>query len=172
MAARAPKAPRVEMVAGRRVETVEYGLRTATDNVFHRRGHVEGSMSSLERALDCRERPFCGRRGDEQVVTRTILTYTTDWTVVPGHDGSPHLSCNHPDTPQGRPGDNMFTQGPDYQLPHAFRQRDMTPGEDGHLRYTCPVCGLTWRLRDDSPDKPAENMPADIPAAEPLLTLF
>ena len=116
----AEKGPRVEVVRGRRVETAEFGLRTAEDNIFHRKGHVE-QMSSPERAADCRDRPFSGRKGDEQIVTRTIVTYTTDWTVVPGHEGSQHLSCNHPDTPQGRPSDNMFAQGPDYQLPHAFR---------------------------------------------------
>ena len=137
--------PRAEVVSGRRVETVEFGLRTPKDNIFYRKGHVE-QMSSLERAVDCRDRPFCGRQGDEQVVTRTIVTYTTDWTVVPGHEGSRHLSCDHPDTPQGRPSGNMFAQGPDYQLPHAFRERDMTAGVDGVRRYTCPVCGLVWRL--------------------------
>lgn len=167
----ADKGPRAEVVRGRRVETAQFGLRTATDNIFHRKGHVE-QMSSLERAVDCRDRPFCGRQGDEQVVTRTIVTYTTDWTVVPGHEGSRHLSCHHPDTPQGRPSDNMFQQGPGYQLPHAFRERDMAAGDDGLLRYTCPVCGLVWRLLGDGPDKPAENMPADIPPDEPLLTLF
>ena len=167
----AEKGPRVEVVRGRRVETVEFGLRTAKDSIFHRKGHVE-QMSSPERAVDCRDRPFCGWQGDEQIVTRTIVTYTTDWTVVPGHEGSQHLSCHHPDTPQGRPSDNMFAQGPDYQLPHAFRKRDMVPDDDGVLRYTCPVCGLVRRLRDDGPDKPAENMPADIPPDKPLLTLF
>jgi len=176
----AEKGPRVEVVRGRRVETVEFGLRTATDNIFHRKGHVE-QMSSLDRAVDCRDRPFCGRQGDEQVVTRTIVTYTTDWTVVPGHEGSRHLSCHHPDTPQGHTGPSIMRDdpdcpirmpGPDYQPPHAFRERDMTAGEDGARRYTCPVCGLVWRLRDEGPDKPAENMPADIPPDEPLLTLF
>ena len=180
----AEKGQRVEVVRGRRVVTVEFGLRTATDNTFHRKGHVE-QRSSLEQAVDCRDRPFSGWRGDEQVVTRTIVTYTTDWTVVPGHEGSQHLSCSHDGTPQGRTGkpiwkdvpdtpdyDGLRIEGPDYQLPHAFRERDMVPGDDGMLRYTCPVCGRVWRLRDDGPDKPAENMPADIPPDETLLTLF
>src|SRR5262249_48277139 len=108
----AEKGPRVEVVRGRRVETVEFGLRTAKDNIFHRKGHVE-QMPSVEQAVDCRARPFCGWKGDEQIVPRTIVTYTTDWTVVPGHEGSQHLSCHPPDTPQGRPSDNMFAQGPD-----------------------------------------------------------
>jgi hypothetical protein len=170
----AEKGSRVEAVRGRRAETTEFGLRTGKDNVFHGKGHVE-QMSSLDRAVDCRDRPFCGRQGDEQVVTRTTVTYTTDWTVVPGHEGSRHLSCHHSGTPKGYVGDANFglgSQGPDYQLPHAFRERDMAPGDDGVLRYTCPVCGLVWRLRDDGPDKPTENMPADIPPDEPLLTLF
>ena len=130
----AEKGRRVEVVSGRRVETVEFGLRTAKDDIFHRKGHVE-QMSSLERAVGCRERPFSGWKGDEQVVTRTIVTYTTDWTVVPGHEGSQHLVCHHPDTPQGRPSDNMFAQGPDYQLPHDVP----STGHGGRRRRRAPV---------------------------------
>lgn len=176
----AEKGPRVEVVRGRRAETVEFGLRTATDNIFHRKGHVE-PRSSLEAAVQSRERPFSRWEGDEQVVTRTIVTYTTGWTVVPGYEGSRHLSCDHPGTPQGRTGPSIMRDdpgcpvrmpGPDYQPPHAFRERDMTAGDDGVLRYTCPVCGLVWRLPAGGPDKPAENMPADMPPDEPLLTLF
>lgn len=143
----------------------------------HRAGHVD-QHDSLEYAEACRERPFSGRQGDEQIVTRTVVIYTTDWTEVPGHEGSPWLDCWHPDTPQGRtgkpifPGANIRMEGPDYQRPHPFRERDMTAGEDGVRRYTCPVCGLMWRFHDGGPDKPAENMPADIPPDEPLLTLF
>jgi rubrerythrin len=35
--------------------------------------------------------------------------------------------------------------------PHSFRERDMMAGEDGVRRWTCPVCGLTWRHRDPAP---------------------
>jgi hypothetical protein len=161
----AEKGPRVEVVWGRRVETVEFGLRTAKDNIFHRKGHVE-QMSSLERAVDCRDRPFCGWKGDEQVVTRTVVVYTTQWTEVPGYEGSLWFDCWH----ENRPDAHAAAGG--HAAPHPFRERDMVPGEDGVCRYTCPVCGLMWRFRDDTPDKPAENMPADIPPDEPLLTLF
>ena len=117
-----------------------------------------GPRSSL--ALACRERPFTGRVGDEEVVTRTVVVYTTEWTEVPGHEGSPWLSCDHPGTPQGRTGRSVLRdepdcpvrmEGTDYQLPHAFRERDLVAGEDGGRRYTCPVCGLTWRHRADAP---------------------
>lgn len=146
-----PRARRVEVVEGTRVETVEYGLRTVTDTLFHRKGHVE-ERDSLEYALACRERPFNGWRGDEQVVTRTVVVYTTQWVEVPGYEGSLHLSCCHTGTPQGHQSEGVFApKGPDYQLPHGFRERDMVAGEDGVRRYTCPVCGLTWRHRDTAP---------------------
>jgi hypothetical protein len=154
---------RLEEVAGRRVETVEYGLRTQTDTVFHRRRHVE-QHDSLEYALACREQPFTGRRGDEQVVTRTIVTYTTEWAEVPGHDGSRWFSCSHDGTPQGRTGPPIMEgsairmEGPDYQRPHAYRERDMTRGEDGQRRYTCPVCGLVWQLRDADASDPQGSL--------------
>lgn len=142
---------------GRRVETIEYGLRTVTDNVFHRKGHVE-PMSSLDHAVGARDRPFSGWRGDEQVVTHTIVTYTTQWTEVPGHEGSRHFWCNHDGTPQGHTGPSIMRddpdcpvrmEGPDYKLPHAFRERDMIRGDDLVRRYTCPVCGNEHRHRAD-----------------------
>ena len=162
---------------GRRAEKTEYGLRTARDGVFRRKGHIE-ECSSLESALDLRERPFTGRRGDEEIVIRTIVTYTTQWTVVPGHDGSLWLCCNHPGTPQGRTGPSIFRddpdcpvrhEGPDYQLPHAFRERDMTAGDDGVRRYTCPVCSLVWQPR--RPEPPQPGSPA-VPAADGMDALF
>jgi hypothetical protein len=150
---------RLEEVAGRRVETVEWGLRTQTDTVFHRKGHVE-PRDSIEFAVACRDRPFSGWRGDEQVVARAVVTYTTEWTVVPGYEGSRHMSCDHPGAPQGRTGPSIMRddpdcpvrmEGPDYQRPHAWRERDMTAGEDGLLRYTCPVCGTVWQCRAAAP---------------------
>jgi hypothetical protein len=150
---------RLEEVSGRRVETIEWGLRTQQDTVFRRKGHVE-QRDSPESAVDARDRPFSGYAGDEQVVTRTVVIYTTEWTVVPGYEGSLHMSCDHPGTPQGRTGPSVMRgdpdcpvrmEGPDYQRPHAWRERDMTAGEDGLLRYTCPVCGLTWQYRDTAP---------------------
>jgi hypothetical protein len=122
----------------RREVRVEYGLRTVRDGVFHRRGHVE-ERSSLEFALQCREQPFSGWKGDEQIVTRTVVTYTTQWTEVPGCEGSRWLSCWHEGT----------QEGPAYQRPHGFRERDMTYGEDGIRRYTCPVCGNVLAHRGD-----------------------
>ena len=149
---------RLEEVTGRRVETVEWGLRTGRDGVFHRKGHVE-QRSSLESAVECRDRPFSGYQGDEQVVTRTVVIYTTQWTEVPGYEGSPWLSCSHRGTPQGRQGEGVLApEGPDYQIPHAFRERDMVRGEDGLRRYTCPVCGLVWQ-RDAAPaEEPQESL--------------
>lgn len=144
---------RLEEVTGRRVETVEWGLRTTQDSVFHRAGHVE-PRSSLESAVACRDRPFSGWKGDEQVVTRTVVIYTTQWAEVPGCEGSLHLSCCHEGRPQGRQSGGQFgfgVEGPEYQIPHAFRERDMVRGEDGAARYTCPVCGLVWQRRDTSP---------------------
>jgi hypothetical protein len=162
-----PVRKRAELVEGRRVETVKWGLRTSADTVFHRKGHIE-ERDSLEGATQARDRPFSGYRGDEQVVTCTVVTYTTEWTVVPGHEGSPHLTCDHPGTPQGRtgppiggPDSPVRMEGPDYQRPHGFRERDMIAGADGQRRYTCPVCGLTWRHRDDG-----------APAGDPQTTLF
>ena len=154
-----PVVRRAEMVEGRRVEEVEFGLRTMRDGVFRRKGHVE-EMGSVEFAVSARDRPWSGWKGDEEVVTRTVVIYTTQWTVVPGCEGSPHMSCNHPGTPQGRTGPSIFPgdpdcpvrmEGPDYHRPHGFRERDMTAGQDGVRRYTCPVCGLTWRHRDPAP---------------------
>jgi hypothetical protein len=147
---------RLEEVTGRRIETVEWGLRTQADTVFRRTGHVE-PRSSLAAAVDARDRPFSGWRGDEQVVTRTVVVYTTEWTVVPGYEGSRWFSCSHEGTPQGRTGKPIMEgseirmEGPDYQIPHGFREADMTRGEDGYLRYTCPVCGLEWKHRDTTP---------------------
>ena len=63
-------------------------------------------------------------------------------------------------------------EGPDYRLPHAFRERDMVAGGDVVPRYTCPVCGLVWRLRGGGPDRPADDRPADTPPDGPLLRLF
>ena len=138
--------------AGRRAEHAEYGLRRVRDATFGPKGKVE-QMDSAQSAADTRDRPFSGWHGDEEVVTRAIVTYTTPWTVVPGHAGSRHLSCSHDRTPYGRtgppvmPGSSMCMEGPEYQIPHAFRVRDMTAGEDGQLRYTCPVCATVWRLK-------------------------
>jgi hypothetical protein len=145
--------PRAEMVDGRRTETVQWGLRTVRDNLFHRKGHVE-PRGSLEYAVASRDQPGTGWKGDEQVVTRTVVTYTTQWTEVPGYEGSLHLSCGHPGTPQGlQPGgpNGLGAKGPEYQFPHGFRERDLVTGEAGGRRYTCPVCGLVWRHRDDAP---------------------
>jgi hypothetical protein len=144
---------RLEGVDGRRVEAVEYGLRTTRDGVFHRKGHVE-PHDSIEFAVACRERPFTGRRGDEQVVTRTVVTYTTEWTEVPGYEGSPWFHCWHEDRP------DVHAAAGGHAAPHPFRERDMTCGEDGVRRYTCPVCGLVWRHRDA------------IPAEDPQMELF
>jgi hypothetical protein len=142
--------PRMELVAGRRAERTEWGLRSVRDGWQHKKGHVE-QRDSLEYALTCRERPYAGRAGDEQVVSRTIVTYTTDWKQVPGYEGSVHLSCSHTGTPQGRLTGSVFApKGPDYQPPHGFRERDMTVAEDGRLEYRCPVCGLVWRHREDT----------------------
>jgi hypothetical protein len=159
-----PVKRRAEVVEGRRVEVVEWGLRTQADTVFHRKGHIE-PWDSLEAAVASRERPFSGRRGDEQVVTCTVVTYTTEWTVVPGFEGSPWLSCSHPGTPQGRtgppiggPGSQVRMEGPDYQRPHAFRERDLVRGEDGRRRYTCPVCGTVWQHRDDTAADPQGSL--------------
>jgi hypothetical protein len=154
---------RVEVVEGRRVETTEWGLRTIRDDMFHRAGHVE-PRSSLENAVAARDRPYHGWRGDEQVVTRTVVVYTTQWTEVPGYEGSPWLSCDHPGTPQGRtgppilPGSPICQEGADYQRPHSFRERDMTAGEDGIRRYTCPVCAVTWRHRDPATSGPQVSL--------------
>jgi hypothetical protein len=140
---------------GRRSVRVEYGLRRARDGVFARKGHID-LRDSAESAAASRDRPFSGWDGDEEIVTRTIVTYTTEWTVVPGLEGSRHLSCSHDGTPHGRtgppimPGSSIRTEGPEYQLPHAFRERDMQRGADGLLRYTCPVCGLVWRYREQA----------------------
>ena len=107
----AEKGPRSEVVRGRRVETVEYGLRTPTDTYFHRKWYVE-PMSSLERAVECRDRTYTGRRGDEVPISRVIVTYTTDWAPVPGVEaGTLHLSCNHGGTPKGYVGDANFGLG-------------------------------------------------------------
>jgi hypothetical protein len=138
----------------RREVRIEYGLRTVRDDLFHRKGHVE-ERSTLEYALATRERPFSGWKGDEQIVTRTVVIYTTQWAEVPDTQGSRHLSCGHNGTPQGRtgppimPGSNICMEGPGYQLPHNFRERDMTYGEDGIRRYTCPVCGNVLAHRGD-----------------------
>lgn len=137
---------------GKRAEQVEYGLRRVRDEVFGRKGTVE-PWDSAESAADARDRPFSGWHGDEQIVTRTIVTYTTEWTEVPGYEGSRHLSCSHEGTPQGRtgppvmPGSTLLGEGPDYQRPHAFRERDIVRGSDGKRRYTCPVCSLVWAER-------------------------
>jgi hypothetical protein len=154
------------MVDGRRAVRVEWGLRAVRDRTFCRKGHVD-EKGSLEFAVHCRDRPFTGHDGDEQVVTRTIVTYTTSWTEVPGYEGSRHLDCSHDGTPQGRTGKpiwknipdtpdytGMRMEGPDYQPPHPFRERDMIAGDDGRRRYTCPVCGLTWTHRDPAAPQP------------------
>lgn len=91
-----------------------------------------------------------------------MVTYTTQWTEVPGCEGSRWLSCWHAGTPQGRtgppimPGSDIRHEGPDYQIPHGFRERDMAYGEDGVRRYTCPVCGnvLVHRADQASPQRP------------------
>ena len=128
---------------GRRAEHVEYGLRTVKDNAFHRKGHVE-QRSSIEFAVQCRDQPHSGWSGDEQVVTRTIVTYTTSWTEVPGYEGSPWFTCWH----EGRPAAHEAAGG--HAVPLAFRERDMVRGGDGVRQYTCPVCGLVWRHRGDA----------------------
>jgi hypothetical protein len=60
--------------AGRRVERVEWGLRTTRDNFLHAKGHVEPRPSEQ----NARELAGRGLWGDE-VVARTVVTYTTRW---------------------------------------------------------------------------------------------
>ena len=151
MAGRKRDGRRLEEVTGRRVETVQWGLRTTQDNVFHRKGHVE-QRQSLESAVAARDRPFSGWKGDEQIVTRTVVIYTTQWTEVPGYEGSAWFSCWH----ENRPDAHKAAGG--HAAPHPFRERDMVPGEDGLRRYTCPVCGLVWQ-RDAAPaEEPQESL--------------
>ena len=143
---------RLEEVTGRRVETVEWGLRTMQDGVFHRKGHVE-QRDSPESAAACRNRPFSGYQGNEQVVTRTVVVYTTEWTEVPGYEGSPWFSCWH----ENRSDAHAAAGG--HAVPHPFQERDMVPSEGGLRRYTCPVCGLVWQHRDAAPaEEPQEAL--------------
>ena len=140
--------PRLELVEGRRAVQDQFGLRNARDSHSHRAGHIE-PYDSPEFAVHCRDKPFNGFQGDEEVITRTVVTYTTQWTVVPGYEGSRWFHCWH----EGRPDVHEAAGG--HAAPHAFRERDMAAGEDGIRRYTCPVCGKTWQHREPAPPQGA-----------------
>lgn len=65
------------MEAGRRTETVEWGLRWVDDTILHRRGHVEPRQDEQAARSVVGRREY-GWHGTE-VVSRTIVTYTTRW---------------------------------------------------------------------------------------------
>ena len=68
------------MDAGKRTERVEWGLRWTTDTVFGRRGTVEPRPDEAN-ARKCEGVAEWGWRGTE-VVSRTVVTYTTPWETT------------------------------------------------------------------------------------------
>jgi hypothetical protein len=76
------------MESGRRTERVEWGLRHTRDSFMFKRGEVS-MRPSLENALECLASDYCGWDGTEQLVSRTIVTYTGRWgaVTVPGQGG-------------------------------------------------------------------------------------
>ena len=69
------------MESGRRVERVEWGLRTTVANFLNRKGHVDIRFDEANARLLVND-IYSGHR-DTEVVRRTIVTYTTDWESVP-----------------------------------------------------------------------------------------
>lgn len=72
---------RLEEVTGRRVETIEWGLRRTRDSVFGREGTVE-PVTGERHARDLEDRQHSGYAGTE-VVKRAVVTYTTGWVAAP-----------------------------------------------------------------------------------------
>lgn len=76
-----PVKRRAEMAEGRRVETVEWGLRRTRDGTFGREGAVE-PMLGERHARGLEDKRYTGYAGTE-VVKRTVVTYTTGWEAAP-----------------------------------------------------------------------------------------
>lgn len=68
--------------AGRRLERVEWGLRFRATTFLHRKGTVEPRPSE-QNARQLAGRAEYGWR-DTEVVSRTVVTYTTRWEPADG----------------------------------------------------------------------------------------
>lgn len=64
---------------GRRVERVEWGLRQTVGNYLMRRGEVDVRPDEENARAMCGD-AYRGFR-DTEVVSRRVVTYTTDWTA-------------------------------------------------------------------------------------------